>query len=71
MAHFVNKLPDGTYQAARKNTGHVYQTRTPKKGVPIEEARVFSNKGAGTTSLRAAGLDGEVVPVTITIRETT
>ena len=65
MAHFVNELPDGSYQTARKRIGPVYQTRTPTQGVPIEEARVFSTKGAATTSLNAAGLDGEVVPVTI------
>ena len=66
MPHFVNKLYDGGYQTSRKRTGPVYQTSTPTEGVPIEDARVFSTKGAATTSLNAAGLDGEVIPVTIT-----
>lgn len=65
MAHYVNKLKDGTYQAHRKETGAVYQCRTPTEGVPITEARVFSTKASATISMNKAGIKATTIEVTL------
>lgn len=60
MAHFVNKLSDGLYQAPRKTTDNLYQSRTPQDGVPLENARLFNTKSAATNAMKSAGLIGQV-----------
>ena len=62
MSRYVNKYPDGSYQAPRKTTKAPTIARTPKTGVPLNKARVFNTRAAAS---RSAIIECEQVVVTL------
>lgn len=65
--HFVNRLPDGTYQGTRKLvSGKMYVCRTPLTGCQLSEARVFNTAAAAKNSANKANIyDVETIAVGI------